>query len=168
MQTVVKLVNAWAQFDEVHPQGTVEAFCRYYLAQQEASAENIVPADDGRLKNIGLLLKILGRITSAFTLYHRASMQKTSLSTPESFFYLNGLAHLGEVRKTELINYLFAEYTTGMEAITKLLNEELISERPDPSDGRAKLILTECALLHAIAVVLPTIGIRGSVLQVLE
>ncbi|QHT66225.1 MarR family transcriptional regulator [Rhodocytophaga rosea] len=82
----------------------------------------------------------MGRITSAYSLYHRAAMSKTKLPSPESFYFLNGLAHLGEVKKTDLINYLFYEYTTGMEVISKLLKDNLILEKVDLADKRAKLI----------------------------
>jgi DNA-binding MarR family transcriptional regulator len=57
------------------------------------------------------------------------------------------------VRKTELVNSMLVEYTTGMETINKLIAEGLVVERADASDRRAKLIsiskkgakvLTEC------------------------
>lgn len=141
MSKIVELVTAWAEYDQQYPNQSIEQFCQYQLAQQKATA---VESNQDRQQQIGGLLKILGRITSAFALYHRAAMAKTGLPTAESFYYLNGLRYLGEVRKTELIQYLFAEYTTGMEAISRLLEEQYIVERADPADKRAKLIsLTE-------------------------
>ncbi|GAB3718717.1 hypothetical protein GCM10027592_61890 [Spirosoma flavus] len=141
MSKIVELVTAWAEFDQQYPNQSVEQFCQYQLAQQKATAEE---SSHDRQQQIGGLLKTLGRLTSAFALYHRAAMAKTGLPTAESFYYLNGLRYLGEVRKTELIQYLFAEYTTGIEAISRLLEEEYIGERADPADKRAKLIrLTE-------------------------
>lgn len=54
---------------------------------------------------------------------------------------------MGEVKKTDLINYLFYEYTTGIEVINKFVTDRLISEKQDPNDKRAKLIkLTEKGL----------------------
>ena len=135
MNKVVELVVAFDAFEQKNPNAELSDFCRYYLMNNKT-----VTTTNGR----GHLLKILGRITSAFSLYHRVAMSKTALPSPEGFYFLNGLAFLGEVKKTELINYLLMEYTTGMEGINKLLKEELIQERPDESDGRAKLIsLTE-------------------------
>ena len=133
MNKAVQLLVAWDEFDQLYPQADLEQFCRYYLAKKEhlkAEGQN----------SPGLLLKIMGRITSAYSLYHRAAMSKTKLPSPESFYFLNGLAYLGEVKKTDLINYLFYEYTTGMEVISKLLKEDPIAEKVDLSDKRAKLI----------------------------
>lgn len=137
MSKVVELVTAWADFDRQYPDQSVEQFCQYYLAQQKQNEPN---KSQARKQLTGGLLRLMGRITSAFALYHRAAMAKTDLPNAESFFYLNGLNFLGEVRKTELINYLFAEYTTGMEALSRLIDEGYILERPDPTDKRAKLI----------------------------
>jgi DNA-binding MarR family transcriptional regulator len=137
MNKAVQLLIGWDSFEQSHPGAEIEDFCRYQLAIKSTE-------DKSSSDNRGLLLKIIGRIGSAFGLYHRAAMKEANLPSPESFYFLNGLAHLGTVKKTGLINYLFYEYTTGMEVINKLLGEQLISEGPDPNDKRARLIeLTE-------------------------
>jgi DNA-binding MarR family transcriptional regulator len=133
MNKAVQLLIEWDTFDQTHPEADIEQFCRYYLAKQEQKKGNSQYSQ-------GLLLKIMGRITSAFSFYHRAAMSKTKLPSPESFYFLNGLAHLGEVKKTDLINYLFYEYTTGMSVIQEILKHNLIAEKSAPTDKRAKLI----------------------------
>jgi len=137
MNKSVQLLIEWDAFEQSHAGAEIEDFCRYRLAK--ANQQEGDPSF-----NQGLLLKIIGRIGSAFGLYHRAAMKESDLPSPESFYFLNGLAHLGVIKKTGLINYLFYEYTTGMEVINKLLNDQLISEEADPNDKRARLIkLTE-------------------------
>jgi len=137
MNKSVQLLIEWDAFERSHSGAEIEDFCRYRLAKTDQ-------ADTDPSYDQGLLLKIIGRIGSAFGLYHRAAMKEADLPSPESFYFLNGLAHLGVVKKTGLINYLFYEYTTGMEVISKLLLNRLISEESDPNDKRARLIaLTE-------------------------
>lgn len=133
MNKAVQLLLEWDQFDREHPDADIEEFCRYYVVRKSHAGEDSIHSQS-------LLLKIMGRISSAFGFYHRAAMKKTSLPSPESFYFLNGLAHLDKVKKTDLINYLFYEYTTGMEVISKLLKHELLAEAQDPNDKRAKLI----------------------------
>ena len=135
MNKAVSLLNHWDKFDQQFPQATLEDFCRFYLTQNDEQT-----TDNAE----GLLLKTMGRIMSVFGLYHRAAMAQIDMPSNESFFFLNGIAHFGKIKKTDLINYLFFEYTTGMEAINKLLINKLALETPDPNDGRAKLLsLTE-------------------------
>lgn len=131
---IVKLVSEWTSYEEKHPDADIASFCRYILSRPEARPVGT------RAEKIGQLARIIGRLASAYGLYHRAAMASAKLPAPDSFFYLNCLMQLGEVKKTELINYMFAEITTGMEAINKLHKAGLVKERPDPGDGRAKLV----------------------------
>ncbi|WP_114937715.1 MarR family winged helix-turn-helix transcriptional regulator [Mucilaginibacter endophyticus] len=139
MKPVVQLVEEWAAFEEVSEQPTVEAFCRYYLQKQRPKPKQAGKKGE-RIMNGAYLLKTLGRILSAYSLYFRSAVNYIGIPPAESFYYLNGLLHLGEVRKSDLINYMFAETTTGMEVINRLIREEKIDERTSPDDKRAKLI----------------------------
>ncbi|MET3499389.1 DNA-binding MarR family transcriptional regulator [Mucilaginibacter rubeus] len=139
MKPIVQLVNEWAAFEEVSEQPTVEAFCRYYLQKQRPKPKQAGKKGE-RIMNGAYLLKTLGRILSAYSLYFRSAVNHIGIPPAESFYYLNGLLHLGEVRKSDLINYMFAETTTGMEVINRLIRENKIDERTSPDDKRAKLI----------------------------
>jgi len=139
MKPIVQLVDEWAAFEEVSEQPTVEAFCRYYLQKQRPKPKQAGKKGE-RIMNGAYLLKTLGRILSAYSLYFRSAVNHIGIPPAESFYYLNGLLHLGEVRKSDLINYMFAETTTGMEVINRLIRENKIDERTSPDDKRAKLI----------------------------
>ncbi|MGF7072974.1 MarR family winged helix-turn-helix transcriptional regulator [Mucilaginibacter sp. 3215] len=139
MKPIVQLVDEWAAFEEVSEQPTVEAFCRYYLQKQRPEPKQAGKKGE-RIMNGAYLLKTLGRILSAYSLYFRSAVNHIGIPPAESFYYLNGLLHLGEVRKSDLINYMFAETTTGMEVINRLIRENKIDERTSPDDKRAKLI----------------------------
>lgn len=139
MKPIVQLVDEWTAFEEVSEQPTVEAFCRYYLQKQRPKPKQAGKKGE-RIMNGAYLLKTLGRILSAYSLYFRSAVNHIGIPPAESFYYLNGLLHLGEVRKSDLINYMFAETTTGMEVINRLIRENKIDERTSPDDKRAKLI----------------------------
>ena len=139
MKPIVQLVDEWTAFEEVSEQPTVEAFCRYYLQKQRPKPKQAGKKGE-RIMNGAYLLKTLGRILSAYSLYFRSAVNHIGIPPAESFYYLNGLLHLGEVRKSDLINYMFAETTTGMEVINRLIREDKIDERTSPDDKRAKLI----------------------------
>lgn len=139
MKPVVQLVEEWTAFEEVSEQPTVEAFCRYYLQRQRPKPKHAGKKGE-RIMNGAYLLKTIGRILSAYSLYFRSAVNHIGIPPAESFYYLNGLLHLGEVRKSDLINYMFAETTTGMEVINRLIREDKIDERTSPDDKRAKLI----------------------------
>lgn len=139
MKPIVQLIEEWSAFEELDTDHNVEAFCRYYLQKQRPKPKH--PGKKGeRIMNGAHLLKVMGRILSAYSLYFRSAVNHIGAPPAESFYYLNSLLQLGEVRKSDLINYMFAETTTGMEVINKLIREKKITERTSPDDKRAKLI----------------------------
>lgn len=135
MDPLIELVTLWSRFVADGGPGDLQTFAEYIRQRRDDH-----PAKKTKGGDLGVLARIIGRIGSAYGFYHRAAMSDLNLPSPDSFFYLNSLNQLGEVRKTELINYLFVEITTGMETIGKLVESGLIRERTDPADGRARLI----------------------------
>lgn len=163
MKPIVQLVNEWSGFEEVSTDHSVEAFCRYYLEKQRPNPKT--PGAKGeRKRNGALLLKTMGRIMSAYSLYFRSAINFVGIPPAENFYYLNGIGHLGEVRKSDLINFMFAETTTGMEVINKLIREKKITERTSPDDKRAKLIKITPKGLKALEEYYP---IAGQVVEML-
>ena len=135
MDPLIELVTLWTQFISKGNKRELLHFAEYLRERPD-----LYPVRKTRGGEIGVLARIIGRIGSAYGFYHRSAMAEMNMPSPDSFYYLNSLNQLGEVRKMELINYLFVEATTGMETIGKLVGVGLIRERIDPADGRARLI----------------------------
>lgn len=135
MNKVVELVNDWDSFEQSHPTASIEDFCRHYLVSAREGSKTA--AEHCAEDRINLLI-IIQRLMSAADLYLKSAMRKTELPFPEAFYFLYTLDKHGEMKKTELINAMMAEYTTGMESISKLVKAGLLEERNDENDKRAK------------------------------
>lgn len=141
MNRAVELINEWAVFDEQYPEANLEDFCRHYLIkkrEQENSGEISGGVLPPQIDNI--LLKLLGRIASMGQIYSREMLKKIPEIQLDGFYYLTTLRQLGESRKTDIINHHLSELSTGIDILNRLKDNDLIEERPDPSDKRAKLI----------------------------
>ena len=142
MNKVVSLVNEWDKFEQQHTNGDIADFCRYFLAQNARRDDMVggkLPPSDG-----SLLMKIMGKLIHIYRIYFEAAMAELNVPLPETFYFLNELRFLEEVKKTDLINAMLMEYTTGMDAINKLIKEGYIKSRQHDTDKRATLIsLTE-------------------------
>lgn len=136
MNKVVQLVNEWDAFEKNHPNADIEDFCRHYLVSGQDGNTMAAHCAEDRIN----LLIIIQRLMSATDLYLKSAMRKTDLPFPEAFFFLYTLDKQGEMKKTELINAMMAEYATGMENISRLLKAGLIEERNDENDKRAKML----------------------------
>ncbi len=132
---VVELVNEWDKFESHHEDADIEAFCRYYLANKKNKSKSV----DENNPSVSLM-KVISVLHNVHSNYHKSAMMDTTLEHPEAFSLLLGLKYKGETKKTELINMMMLEYTTGIEWINKLIKEGYIIERSDINDRRSKLL----------------------------
>lgn len=141
MNKTVQLVNEWGAFEEMYPEATIEDFCRHYLIKTreaqhtEEIREGLVPPD---IDNY--LLKVLGITFNIGEFYMRQAIKDIKETSITGLYFLNSIKWLGESRKTDIINHHLAELSSGIDTLNRLLKEELIEERPDPEDGRARLV----------------------------
>ena len=162
MNKIVSLVNEWDSFEKSHPDAELSEFCRFYLIREEQKLSprekmvgGVLPPND-----TALLMKMMGRIIGAFSLYLKAAMAKTKVPFAETFFFLGALKYK-EMNKTALANECMMEYSTAVEYIGKLIKAGLIIEKESATDKRSKEVsitkkgeeqLMECyQYLHKIA-----------------
>ena len=56
------------------------------------------------------------------------------------YLFLQTVENMQQAKKTDLINVLQIEYTTGMDTIRRLLNNDLLSETTNENDKRSRLL----------------------------
>ncbi|NUN99374.1 MAG: winged helix DNA-binding protein [Saprospiraceae bacterium] len=143
MNKTVQLVNEWASFEETHPEATLEEFCRYYLTAQRSKREvgpnfagGGVPA--APKSHLMKLLAFLSR--AAHTYFEKAFETIPEIKQKEDFFFLNIIGNKEACRKTDVINEQLLGLSTGIDTLNRLIAHELITERANPADKRAKLL----------------------------
>lgn len=145
MNKTVQLVNEWAAFESAHPQAEIEEFCRYYLTAQRAKlnlGESFLGKGTPPMPG-AYLMKLIGFIARLFEIYiARALSDLPEIKQAEDFFFLNSIFHSGECRKTEVVQQQLMGISTGIDTLNRLLSNNLIEERTDPSDKRARLVKT--------------------------
>ncbi len=145
MNKTIELVNLWGEFEENHPNGSIDDFCRHYLARQEQKkisgtlVGGVVPS-----LNEALLLKIIGRISKLNMNYANLALKGTDLNQIEEFGILLTIKKEKNPRKTEVIYANLFELSSGTDMLNRLKTRELITEYDDSEDKRSKRIeLTE-------------------------
>lgn len=140
----VEVVLEWATFEQKYPTGTLEEFCRYYLISKREKRnpgknfKGVVPPHEG-----AYLSKLIGRIFQILEIYINVALKEVpGVKSLHDFYFLNSIQHLGESSKTSIIDYNFAELSTGIDIINRLLKFKLIQERVDDNDRRSRLIKT--------------------------
>jgi DNA-binding MarR family transcriptional regulator len=82
----------------------------------------------------------MGKLTNFTKHYIKKAIRKTPLAGWNDLVAIIVLFYSGSRRKTELIQMSLMELSPGMEVLRRLLRLELITEFPDPDDGRAKRV----------------------------
>jgi DNA-binding MarR family transcriptional regulator len=145
MNKTIELVNLWGEFEENHPNGNIDDFCRHYLARREQQkikgtlVGGVVPS-----LNEALLLKIIGRISKLNMNYANLALKGTDLNQIEEFGMLMTIKQAKNPKKTEIIYDNLFELSSGTDMLNRLKKRELITEYDDREDKRSKRIeLTE-------------------------
>lgn len=95
------------------------------------------------LKNIddkARFLEYISRISRFHEFYIRKYLDGFPLNSRLEFIILFTVDIKGSAKKTDLINMLLIEYTTGMDTIRRLINNDLLEELSDETDKRVKLL----------------------------
>lgn len=139
MEKTIELVNRWGEFARTHPAGSIEDFCRHYLARQHQKETKgilvggVVPAVAD-----GLLLKIIGRISKLNMNYANLALAGTGLNQIEEYGMLVTIKQEKNPKKTEVIYANLFELSSGTDMLTRMKKRGLIKEYDDTEDKRSK------------------------------
>ncbi len=141
MNKTVELVNEWAKYESVHPDGEIADFCRYYLARQ---ARRTVKGSlvGGVIPNAtdGLLMKIIGRISKLNMWYANCALKGTDINQIEEFGMLATIKQNRNPRKSDVIQGNLFELSSGTDMLGRLIKKGLVKEYMDLEDKRSKRV----------------------------
>jgi DNA-binding MarR family transcriptional regulator len=141
MNTTVKLVNEWGDFEAKHPNANVDDFCRHYLAShQQQKIEGPLTGGVIPPTSEGLLLKMIGRIHKLNMSYANSALEGTGLNQVEEFGMLLTIQKEKNPRKTDIIYANLFELSSGTDMLNRLKKRNLIKEYDDEDDKRSKRI----------------------------
>lgn len=96
-------------------------------------------------------------------IYFKKALKEGGINTLDEFSFLIVLMTYSSLSKTELINKLIMEKTSGVEVIKRLLKQGLIREFDNPNDKRSILVAITATGKREVSALLPRMGLVGSV-----
>ena len=118
---------------------SMQGFADFVHAKSSDDLSEIMAAPQNKVQlntqkdDLGIYLVLLYRYAKE---YVKVALRDSPLSTPDEFSFLITLYPNTSRTKTELINEMVLNKTSGMEVIKSLLNKDLIREYEDPEDKR--------------------------------
>ena len=148
MNKTAQLVNEWVAFEASHPNANLEDFYRFRLSQRQITKGEkflggVVPPRPEQT-----LAKMMDRIMKLYLAYASMALKENEVVKHfDDFIYLNAIYRLSQPRKIDVINNNFNELSSGLLIIDRLKGKGYVEEKPNPQDGRAKLLfLTEAGI----------------------
>jgi len=139
MNKTAQLVIQWTEFEEKHPDGSLEDFYRYSLAsnRERVNNENLFEGEIPPRQDI-VITKLIDRIARLHMIYMHMAMKGMKIVHFEEFSLLSAIANLKTPRKTEVIYHTINELTTGLNLLSGMKKRGYITEHGDPDDKRSK------------------------------
>ncbi len=139
MNKTVELVKQWGAFEEKHPGGSIEDFCRYLLIhRREKESKDPLVGGVVPWHSDGLLLKIIGRIHKLNSFYANIALEGTGINQIEEFGMLLTIQLQKNPRKTEVIYSNLFELSSGTDMLNRMKKRGFIAEYADKEDRRSK------------------------------
>jgi len=139
MNKTAQLVIQWTEFEEKHPDGSLEDFYRYILAsnRERVNNETLFEGEIPPRQDI-VITKLIDRIARLHMIYMHMAMKGMKIVHFEEFSLLSAIANLKTPRKTEVIYHTINELTTGLNLLSGMKKRGYITEHGDPDDKRSK------------------------------
>jgi DNA-binding MarR family transcriptional regulator len=138
LNKTVELVKLWGDYEDQHPNGTIEDFCRHHLSlpvkdeKRIAQEWQLLPDINGRL------MILLRRIGKYHMVYSNKALEGTGLDQIEEFGILVTIFNQINPIKSEAIYNNIIELSSGTNMLIRLKKRGLINEYPDKEDKRVK------------------------------
>jgi DNA-binding MarR family transcriptional regulator len=162
LNKAVELIKLWGAYEEEHPEGSVEDFCRHQLSLSLKAEKQIAPEWQLVPDINGQLVILIRKIGKFHIMYSNKALEGTGLDQIEEFGILVIIFNKKNPIKSEVIYDNLLELSSGTNMLIRLKKRGLITEYSDEEDKRVKrLKLTlkgEETLAKAKALVLKVAG----------
>ncbi|MEN5232936.1 MarR family winged helix-turn-helix transcriptional regulator [Sphingobacterium faecium] len=154
------------QGDKSYTMGDFVGYLNARYSGQVSEMRNIAGAEEEWVKDnvdvnteISTLLVFMYRYA---VVYFKKALKEGNINTLDEFSFLITLMTYPSLTKTELIQKLIMEKTSGVEVIKRLLKHGLIEEFANPNDKRSVLVAITAKGRQELSSLLPRMGLVGS------
>lgn len=150
MGQLVELVQAWEEFREKHPEGSLENF-GFWLRTKNNVGTKKFRADDREFDRYEAKAKLsmqagylIGKLNQYVQVYTKPIVKNHGLHSMDDFGYLATVQWHGTITKTKACQAMLHEITTGTDIIKRLVRLGFLKELAHKADKRQKILqLTE-------------------------
>jgi DNA-binding MarR family transcriptional regulator len=133
MKSIIPLIEQWENYSHDQADQDIYAFASWLLASRQRAA-----LAGSKSATIGVLLTKLQKYLGLIV---KPEIKKLGLAKEHEYSFLYQVSNMQKPNKNQLARENLLELSTGRDVVNRLVNKGLITEKPDPADGRATLII---------------------------
>jgi len=138
LNKAVELIKLWGVYEEGHPNGTIEEFCRHQLTSSVKKEKPIAPEWQLIPDINGQLMILIRKIGKFHIMYSNKALEGTGLAQIEEFGILVIIFNRKNPIKSEVIYDNLLELSSGTNMLIRLKKRGMITEYTDKEDKRVK------------------------------
>jgi DNA-binding MarR family transcriptional regulator len=141
--SVIVLLENWEKFVSENPRKDIYAFAQWLLStrqEEQVAVQKPVPGNGENASRVAILIT---RLQKYLALNVKPTVRELGFTKEHEYNFLYQISKMSEPSKNELSKENMVEFSTGRDIIKRLIRKNLVTEKPDPKDGRAsQLALT--------------------------
>jgi DNA-binding MarR family transcriptional regulator len=138
--SVIPLLEKWEDFAKENPRKDIYAFANWLLASRQEEQKESRPVPE-KLENASRVAILITRLQRYLGLYIKPVVKELGFTKEHEYNFLYQVSKMKKPNKNNLSKENLVEFSTGRDIIRRLIDKNLVIEKPDPEDKRATLLV---------------------------
>jgi DNA-binding MarR family transcriptional regulator len=139
--SVIPLLEKWEVFAGENPQKDIYAFAQWLLILRQEEQKETNGLIENNVHHASQAAILITRLQRYLGLYVKPTVKELGFTKEHEYNFLLQVAKMKKPNKNNLSKENMVEFSTGRDIIRRLISRNLISERIDPDDKRATLLM---------------------------
>jgi DNA-binding MarR family transcriptional regulator len=151
MRSCVEIITEWELFVSKFPNGSLNEFGKWLMHKTQQPNTAILEGDlqeyfDKNTSEFGYSTAnseatyLIWRLSKFIKRYTKPLFSELGINNQDEFAILAHIDYLKESPKKKIVEDNLIDMSSGIDMIGRLVNRDLLQERPNPTDKREKLI----------------------------
>jgi len=137
--SVIPLLEAWERFATENPQKDLYAFAYWILAEKQERDVSAATSTGSEARSARTAIQIT-RLQKYLSLCIRPSVKALGFTKEHEYNFLYQISRMNKPNKNDLSKENMVEFSTGRDVIRRLVEKQMVTEKPDPDDKRASIL----------------------------
>jgi DNA-binding MarR family transcriptional regulator len=139
--SAIPLLENWEKFSQENPQKDMYDFAQWLLALRKEHQKDVPKPSRKNEDHAARVAVLITRLQKYLTLKVKPTVKQLGFTREHEYNFLYQVSKMNKPNKNNLSKENMVEFSTGRDIIRRLIQKNLITEKADPDDKRAMLLV---------------------------